>query len=141
MINADGERFVDEGMDFRNYTYAQFGKAILEQPGQIAWQIFDSKVMDLLYAEYRFHDAHFIEADNFGELDSRLEGVNPKSALRTIQEFNSSVDQATVFDPRSRMENPQLVCDYPNQIGPKPWIHHRSAPIPLLAASHFLMAD
>ena len=25
MINADGERFVDEGADFRNYTYAKYG--------------------------------------------------------------------------------------------------------------------
>ena len=29
MINADGERFVDEGIDFRNYTYAIFGRQIL----------------------------------------------------------------------------------------------------------------
>jgi len=63
MLNADGDRFVDEGANFRNYTYAQFGRAILEQPGQFAWQVFDSKVLDLLYAEYRFHDAHFVEAD------------------------------------------------------------------------------
>lgn len=36
MLNADGERFVDEGIDFRNYTYAQFGHAVLEQPGHFA---------------------------------------------------------------------------------------------------------
>ena len=27
-----GERFVDEGADFRNYTYAKYGRVILEQP-------------------------------------------------------------------------------------------------------------
>ena len=32
MVNADGERFVDEGADFRNYTYAKYGRRILEQP-------------------------------------------------------------------------------------------------------------
>ena len=68
-INAKGERFVDEGENFRNYTYAQFGKAVLDQPGHFAWQIFDSKVDDLLYGEYNFHDAHFVEANTFGRAD------------------------------------------------------------------------
>ena len=44
LINADGKRFVDEGADFRNYTYAKYGRVVLEQPGQFAWQIFDAKV-------------------------------------------------------------------------------------------------
>ena len=29
MVNANGERFVDEGADFRNYTYAKYGRVIL----------------------------------------------------------------------------------------------------------------
>src|ERR1700675_2449612 len=37
MVNADGERFVDEGADFRNYTYAKYGRAVLEQIGSYAW--------------------------------------------------------------------------------------------------------
>ena len=41
MVNADGERFVDEGADFRNYTYAKYGRAVLAQPGSYAWQVFD----------------------------------------------------------------------------------------------------
>jgi tricarballylate dehydrogenase len=40
MLNANGDRFVDEGANFRNYTYAQFGRAVLEQPEHFAWQIF-----------------------------------------------------------------------------------------------------
>src|SRR5207247_7707342 len=35
-INADGTRFVDEGADFRNYTYAKYGRVILQQPRQFA---------------------------------------------------------------------------------------------------------
>ena len=31
MINRDGKRFVDEGADFRNYTYAKYGREILAQ--------------------------------------------------------------------------------------------------------------
>ncbi len=56
-INARGERFVDEGADFRNYTYAKYGRAILGQPGQFAWQVFDAKVLPLLRDEYRIRQA------------------------------------------------------------------------------------
>ena len=58
MLNARGRRFVDEGADFRNYTYAKYGRAILEQPGQFAWQIFDKKVAHLLRDEYRIRQAN-----------------------------------------------------------------------------------
>ena len=45
LINANGRRFVDEGADFRNYTYAKYGRVVLEQPGNFAWQVFDEKVV------------------------------------------------------------------------------------------------
>ena len=32
VVNADGERFIDEGADFRNYTYAKYGAEVLRQP-------------------------------------------------------------------------------------------------------------
>ena len=99
MLNANGERFVDEGLDFRNYTYAQFGKAILEQPDGLAWQIFDSKVMHLLYSEYKTEDASFIEANTLEELVTKLSGVNPAKALQTILQYNQAVNTNIVFDP------------------------------------------
>jgi tricarballylate dehydrogenase len=99
MLNADGDRFVDEGLNFRNYTYAQFGRAVLEQPGHFAWQIFDSKVFDLLYAEYRFHDAHFVEADTLDALCKKLDGIDPAAASETLAEYNAAVDDQTTFDP------------------------------------------
>ena len=37
MVNNRGERFLDEGSDFRNYTYAKYGAEILAQPQQAAW--------------------------------------------------------------------------------------------------------
>lgn len=101
MLNAHGERFVDEGINFRNYTYAQFGRAVLEQPGHFAWQVFDSKVTDLLYDEYHFHDAHFVEADTLGALAAKLEGVDMKAALTTLQDYNGAVDGDVPFDPTS----------------------------------------
>jgi len=99
MVNAEGNRFVDEGANFRNYTYAQYGAAILDQPGQFAWQVFDSKVFDLLYAEYRFDDAHFVEADTLEDLATQMTGVDVAGALETLQSYNAAVDETRPFDP------------------------------------------
>lgn len=99
MLNARGERFVDEGQNFRNYTYAQFGRAVLQQPGNFAWQIFDAKVADLLYDEYRFARSTYVEAQSLEQLVPALEGVDPDMALRTLQAFNDAVDDTNAFDP------------------------------------------
>ena len=90
MINANGKRFLDEGKNFRNYTYAQYGAKVLEQPGHFAWQIFDNKVKDLLYDEYFFDDAHFVEANTLDELLKKMEGVDFDNGLATIRNYNLS---------------------------------------------------
>ncbi len=102
MLNARGERFVDEGKDFRNYTYAQFGRAVLEQPGHLAWQVFDSKVDHLLYEEYRFHDAHFVQADTLDALIGQLDGIDKAAARATIDAYNAAVDPDVAFDPATK---------------------------------------
>ena len=79
MVNADGKRFVDEGADFRNYTYAKYGRVILEQPGQFAWQIFDAKVMHLLRDEYRIRQVTKVTANTLEELAEKLEGVERRA--------------------------------------------------------------
>ena len=44
LVNRRGKRFVDEGEDTADKTYAKFGRIIaLTQPGGIAYLIFDSK--------------------------------------------------------------------------------------------------
>ena len=57
VVNRDGERFVDEGADFRNYTYARYGAEILSQPGSVAFQLFDSQTE-------RFERKHLIVASS-----------------------------------------------------------------------------
>lgn len=99
MLNENGLRFLDEGVDFRNYTYAQFGQAILKEPGKRAWQIFDSKVFDLLYSEYEFSDAHYEEADSLAELFQKCDGLDSLTAMKTLQEFNRNVAKVINFDP------------------------------------------
>jgi tricarballylate dehydrogenase len=99
MINANGERFVDEGADFRNYTYAKYGRVILMQPGQFCWQVFDKKVLHLLRDEYRIKRITKVSADTLEELCEKLEGVNSAKALETIKAFNAAVKREVPFNP------------------------------------------
>jgi tricarballylate dehydrogenase len=99
MVNALGRRFLDEGADFRNYTYAKYGRVILEQPGQFAWQIFDSKVLHLLRDEYRIRQVSKLRADSLEELAAKLEGVDGAALKAEIEGFNAAVDQGPAFNP------------------------------------------
>ena len=99
MVNASGERFVDEGADFRNYTYAKYGRVILNQPGQFAWQIFDQKVAHLLRDEYRIRQVTRVQADTLAELSTRLDDVDPAGFMRTVAEWNRAVMTEVPFNP------------------------------------------
>jgi tricarballylate dehydrogenase len=98
-INANGERFVDEGADFRNYTYAKYGRVILMQPGQFAWQVYDNKIIPMLRDEYRIKRVSKVRADTLEELCNKLEDVNGAKALQTIKEYNKAVMTEVKFDP------------------------------------------
>jgi tricarballylate dehydrogenase len=99
MVNATGKRFVDEGADFRNYTYAKYGRVILEQPGQFAWQIFDQKVKQLQRDEYRIRQITKVTADTIEELAKKLDGVDAGQFVKTIAEYNAAVRQDVPFNP------------------------------------------
>lgn len=99
MINARGERFVDEGADFRNYTYAKYGRVILMQPGQFAWQVFDGKIVPMLRDEYRIKRVTKVRADTLEELVGKLEDVDAARALETIKAYNAAVMTEVKFDP------------------------------------------
>ena len=99
MVNATGKRFVDEGADFRNYTYAKYGRVILEQPGQFAWQIFDQKVKHLQRDEYRIRQITKVTADTIEELAKKLDGVDAAQFVKTIAEYNAAVKKDVPFNP------------------------------------------
>ncbi|MDX1382616.1 MAG: FAD-dependent tricarballylate dehydrogenase TcuA, partial [Thermoanaerobaculia bacterium] len=99
LLNADGRRFLDEGADFRNFTYARYGAAVLEQPGHFAWQVFDAKVQPLLREEYAHPSATRVEAATLEELVGALAGVDADEALRAIAAFNRAVAVDVPFDP------------------------------------------
>jgi tricarballylate dehydrogenase len=99
MLNANGERFVDEGADFRNYTYAKYGRVILMQPGQFAWQVFDKKTLHLQRDEYRIKRVTKVRADTLEELVKKLDDVDPAKALETIKAYNAAVKKDVPFNP------------------------------------------
>jgi tricarballylate dehydrogenase len=127
IINRDGERFVDEGADFRNYTYAKYGAEILKQPGAVAYQLYDARTAPLLRQdEYTAPGVSRHEAASVGELAEKI-GVAPAKLERTIREYNEAV-QAGEFNP--------AVKDGKGTIGVTPpksnWAQPLDAP-PLLA--------
>ncbi|MEX2598571.1 MAG: FAD-dependent tricarballylate dehydrogenase TcuA, partial [Dehalococcoidia bacterium] len=88
IVNAEGERFVDEGADFRNYTYAKYGRAILTQPQRVAYQLFDQKTLHLLRDEYRIPQVTMAETDTIEELADMLD-IDREGLVRTVAEYNA----------------------------------------------------
>ena len=99
MVNARGERFVDEGADFRNYTYAKYGREVLAQPGHFAWQVFDAKILHLLRDEYRIKQVTKVSGDTTEALAEKLEGVDPQAFLQTVEDYNGAVKTGIPFNP------------------------------------------
>jgi tricarballylate dehydrogenase len=98
MVNLRGERFVDEGADFRNYTYVKYGRAVIGQPRRTAFQVFDQKVLDLLREEYRIREVTKAEAGTFEELARKLE-IDVAGFVKTVTEFNAAVMKDVPFNP------------------------------------------
>lgn len=103
MLNFEGKRFVDEGVDLRNYTYAIFGKAILAQPGHAAFQVWDAQMTPWLRTEeYRDEIVERITAPTLEALadECAKRGLrDPSKFVDTIKEYNEAV-------AASHQENP-----------------------------------
>lgn len=99
VVNRNGQRFFDEGSDFRNYTYSKMGAAILRQPGGAGWQIFDAQSTAILPDEYRVPRAARFEAGTLEALAAKLDGIDRGAFMRTVAEFNAAVDQSVPFNP------------------------------------------
>ncbi|CAN8097553.1 unnamed protein product [Discula destructiva] len=97
-LNRTGERFFDEGSDIRNYTYAKFGKAILAQPGGVAFQVWDSQGIPWLRREeYRDEVVRKTHGNTIEELAEKLaasEGLeSAQRFVETVEEYNEAVSR------------------------------------------------
>ncbi len=95
LLNADAQRFVDEGEDEVWLTYAKTGAAIRDQPGAWAFQLFDAKTRHLL--EPRYSTGTPVTAGTLAELADLL-GVDADALKATVHEFNAACPDAEV-DP------------------------------------------
>jgi tricarballylate dehydrogenase len=90
MLNTRGERFYDEGEDFWPKRYAIWGRLIAQQPGQIAYSVFDSKCVKLfmpsVFPAYR--------ADTLAGLAAQI-GLDPASMSRTVAAYNAGLQPGT----------------------------------------------
>ncbi|MCZ7657810.1 MAG: FAD-dependent tricarballylate dehydrogenase TcuA [Xanthobacteraceae bacterium] len=87
VVNMRGERFLDEGADYRNHTYAKYGREIMKQPKRAAMQIFDAKTIGMVRDEYRIRQVTKAEADSIAELAQKLE-IDVEGLTRTVEDFN-----------------------------------------------------
>jgi tricarballylate dehydrogenase len=95
-VNALGLRFFDEGEAQHSYTYAKTGRAVLAQPGALAFQIYDQKGIACI--RYPHHTATYVEAGTTAELAARA-GLAPAVLVHTVEEFNRAVCDDKPFFP------------------------------------------
>jgi tricarballylate dehydrogenase len=89
IVNLDGERFVDEGADIRNYTYAKYGREILRQPQRVAFQLFDEKTVPLLRDEYKIRQVTKAESETVAGLADKL-GIDVEALQHTVDAYNAA---------------------------------------------------
>lgn len=97
VLNAKGERFIDEGEDFLLKTYAKFGQRVYDQPKQRAFVIFDAAVEDLVVSQM---DSEPIEAGTLEALLGKVDVEAPDRALETVEAYNDATNVSD-FDPHS----------------------------------------
>ena len=89
VVNLKGERFIDEGADYRNHTYAKYGREVMKQPRRTAVQIFDAKTIAMVRDEYRIKQVSKFAADSLEDLARGLD-IDPQGLVRTVNLFNAA---------------------------------------------------
>jgi tricarballylate dehydrogenase len=97
MVNVHGERFIDEAEDLRGRTYARMGRAILTQPGGVAFQILDAKARRMKIYPSNYDKATRAQADTLEKLAAEID-INGENLVKTVREFNGAI-QPGKFDP------------------------------------------
>lgn len=98
VVNVHGQRFIDEGADFRNFTYAKYGREILDQPSGLAYQLFDAKSVSFINTvDYNTAVTSRYEADSIADL-AVLAGIDRQGLQATVTAYNAAVVDGR-FDP------------------------------------------
>lgn len=99
LVNKDGERFLDEGEDYRNLTYAKFGGVVLQQPESRAYQVFDADLRpNLSKADYEMPGVSVYTADTIEELAAQLD-LDQEAFVKTVKDYNENINEDATYDP------------------------------------------
>ena len=124
IVNGEGKRFLDEGEDFRNFTFGKHGPAVLKQPGGYAWQVFDAHGVQFHRSEYKLRGATKVQANTLEELVQKMDDVNPQQFLQTVREYNAAVKLEIPFNPNIKDGRCTVGLDIPRSN----WAHPIEAP-------------
>lgn len=97
-VNAHGKRFMDEGVDEMNFSYATVGAQIIDQPGGVAFQLFDQRTVGLL--EPRYATSTPLTANTLTELAAAA-GIDAEGLSATVAAFNAACSDRP-FDPYAK---------------------------------------
>lgn len=88
-VDRHGRRFIDEGSNFGNHTYAQVGGAILERAGGTAFQIFDARAAaaGIFRSSYADAKGTYAVANSLAALAEEL-GIDRVGLETTIEGYN-----------------------------------------------------
>jgi tricarballylate dehydrogenase len=103
MVNTKGERFVDEVWDTRGRTYASMGRAILAQPGGVAFQILDAKIRKMNLYTSNYKKATTESADTLEKLADKLD-LPVRTFVQTVREFNAAVQPGRYNPDRHQLD-------------------------------------
>jgi tricarballylate dehydrogenase len=104
LINQEGQRFVDEGENTSDKTYAKFGKIVpLTQPDGVAYVIFDRQTRDNVDPCYTGPGCEPFEAPTLTAL-AALIGVPADTMVQTVTAFNAGIRDGrnlSIMPPKS----------------------------------------
>lgn len=89
LVNEDGERFGDESAG-----YSAFAIDVLEQPGGVAYEVFDGRIFDRLDGEFDDFD-EAVERGSYTRTESvdalaRELGCAPRATAATVERYNEA---------------------------------------------------
>jgi tricarballylate dehydrogenase len=98
VVNSEGKRFLDEGEDRVEMTYARYGKHVLKQPGRIAFQIFDQKGLEVgqRFPIQDLMGGSQVQAETLEELAEEL-AIDPATFEATVDAYNADIQPGGIL--------------------------------------------
>jgi tricarballylate dehydrogenase len=98
VVNREGRRFFDESGEYSNLSYVTLGQKIMDQPGRIAFQIFDHKVVEAgVLPDGYLGDPDAVIAHSIEEGARRL-GINAENLVAEVRQRDATVPTTKGLD-------------------------------------------